>query len=157
MGTVDHGPLQPAGGRQRAEGLPRLLVLLVHALLARLRAGVPPSVSRIGMTCCGVVLMIVPLALWVAWSKAVLFAVLVICVAAIALLLVFVDVLKELPATLILRPFNFNTLAVRAYELASDERLADAAPAALTIVVIGILPVILLSRSITRSRHEHTA
>ena len=69
-----------------------------------------------------------------------------------ALLLVFVDVLKELPATLILRPFNFNTLAVRAYELASDERLADSAPAALTIVIAGLLPVILLSRSITRSR-----
>ena len=73
-----------------------------------------------------------------------------------ALLLVFVDVLKELPATLILRPFNFNTLAVRAYELAADERLADASYAALAIVVAGILPVILLSRSITRSRHEHT-
>ncbi len=70
-----------------------------------------------------------------------------------ALLLVFVDVLKELPATLILRPFNFNTLAVRAYELASDERLADASYAALAILVTGILPVILLSRSITRSRH----
>ncbi len=69
-----------------------------------------------------------------------------------ALLLVFVDVLKELPATLILRPFNFNTLAVRAYELASDERLAEAAPAALAIVVAGIVPVILLSRTITRSR-----
>ncbi|AFJ02480.1 Ferric iron ABC transporter, permease protein [Methylophaga frappieri] len=69
-----------------------------------------------------------------------------------ALLLVFVDVLKELPATLILRPFNFNTLAVRAYELASDERLAEAAPAALAIVVAGIIPVILLSRTITRSR-----
>ncbi len=69
-----------------------------------------------------------------------------------ALLLVFVDVLKELPATLILRPFNFNTLAVRAYELASDERLADAAPAALAIVIAGILPVILLSFSITHSR-----
>jgi iron(III) transport system permease protein len=69
-----------------------------------------------------------------------------------ALLLVFVDVLKELPATLILRPFNFNTLAVRAYELASDERLADAAPAALAIVVAGIVPVILLSISITHSR-----
>lgn len=69
-----------------------------------------------------------------------------------ALLLVFVDVLKELPATLILRPFNFNTLAVRAYELASDERLADAAPAALAIVVAGIVPVILLSMSITRTR-----
>jgi iron(III) transport system permease protein len=69
-----------------------------------------------------------------------------------ALLLVFVDVLKELPATLILRPFNFNTLAVRAYELASDERLADAAPAALAIVAAGIVPVILLSISITHSR-----
>jgi iron(III) transport system permease protein len=74
-----------------------------------------------------------------------------------ALLLVFVDVLKELPATLILRPFNFNTLAVRAYELASDERLADSAPAALAIVLAGLLPVILLSRSITRSRHAETA
>ncbi len=73
-----------------------------------------------------------------------------------ALLLVFVDVLKELPATLILRPFNFNTLAVRAYELASDERLADASYAALTIVMVGILPVILLSRSITHSRHAKT-
>ena len=69
-----------------------------------------------------------------------------------ALLLVFVDVLKELPATLILRPFNFNTLAVRAYEMASDERLADAAPAALAIVAAGIVPVILLSFSITRTR-----
>ena len=74
-----------------------------------------------------------------------------------ALLLVFVDVLKELPATLILRPFNFNTLAVRAYELAADERLADSGPAALTIVAAGLLPVILLSRSITRSRHAKSA
>lgn len=65
-----------------------------------------------------------------------------------ALLIVFVDVLKELPATLILRPFNFNTLAVRAFELASDERLADAAPASLMIVIVGLAPVILLSRSI---------
>ncbi|KAA1194637.1 iron ABC transporter permease [Pseudohalioglobus sediminis] len=63
-----------------------------------------------------------------------------------ALLLVFVDVLKELPATLILRPFNFNTLAVRTYELASDERLVDAAAPALAIVLIGLLPVILLNR-----------
>ncbi len=74
-----------------------------------------------------------------------------------AVLLVFVDVLKELPATLILRPFNFNTLAVRAYELASDERLADTAPAALTIVLAGLVPVILLSRSITKSRNADTA
>ena len=69
-----------------------------------------------------------------------------------ALLIVFVDVLKELPATLILRPFNFNTLAVRAYELASDERLADAAVPSLMIVLVGIGPVILLSRTISRGR-----
>lgn len=69
-----------------------------------------------------------------------------------AILLVFVDVLKELPATLILRPFNFNTLAVRTYELASDERLAEAGLPALMIVATGIIPVILLSRSISRSR-----
>ena len=67
-----------------------------------------------------------------------------------ALLLVFVDVLKELPTTLILRPFNFNTLAVRTYELASDERLADAAAPALAIVLIGLLPVILMTRGMLR-------
>lgn len=67
-------------------------------------------------------------------------------------LLVFVDVMKELPATLIMRPFNFNTLAVRSFELASDERLADSASAALAIVLAGLVPVILLSRAIARSR-----
>ncbi len=69
-----------------------------------------------------------------------------------ALLIVFVDVMKELPATLILRPFNFNTLAVRAFERASDERLAESSTAALMIVVVGLLPVIYLSRSISQSR-----
>ena len=73
-----------------------------------------------------------------------------------ALLLVFVDVLKELPATLVLRPFNFNTLAVRAFELASDEFLAASSLAALTIVAVGILPVILLSITIARSRREQS-
>lgn len=67
-----------------------------------------------------------------------------------ALILVFVDVLKELPATLILRPFNFNTLAVRTYELASDERLVDAALPALAIVIIGLLPIIILFRNMQR-------
>lgn len=62
-----------------------------------------------------------------------------------AALLVFVEVMKELPATLVMRPFNFNTLAVRAYELASDERLADASTAALAIVLTGILPILLLN------------
>lgn len=69
-----------------------------------------------------------------------------------AALLVFVDVLKELPATLILRPFNFDTLAIRAYQMASDERLRDAAAPGLLIVLVGIVPVILLSRAIARSR-----
>ena len=70
-------------------------------------------------------------------------------------LLVFVDVMKELPATLILRPFNFDTLAIRTYQLASDERLMDAAPAALAIVAVGIIPVIVLSVAIARSRPGH--
>jgi iron(III) transport system permease protein len=72
-----------------------------------------------------------------------------------AVLLVFVDILKELPATLILRPFNFNTLAIRTYELANEERLADAANPALAIVLVGIIPVIILSRSISHSRPGH--
>lgn len=67
-------------------------------------------------------------------------------------ILVFVDVMKELPATIILRPFNFDTLAVRAYSLASDERLAEASTASLAIVVVGILPVILLSLAMRRAR-----
>lgn len=69
-----------------------------------------------------------------------------------ASLLVFVDVLKELPATLILRPFNFNTLAIRTYELANQERLAEASSTALMIVLAGIIPVIILSQTISRSR-----
>lgn len=72
-----------------------------------------------------------------------------------ALLLVFVDVMKELPATLVMRPFDFNTLAVRAFELASDERLADSSSAALAIVLAGVIPVVLLSRSISRVRPGH--
>ncbi len=69
-----------------------------------------------------------------------------------AALLVFVDVMKELPATLILRPFNFSTLATRIYEYASDERFEECGLWALSIVVVGILPVILLSRAIRASR-----
>ncbi|MDT8427454.1 MAG: iron ABC transporter permease [Pseudomonadales bacterium] len=69
-----------------------------------------------------------------------------------AALMVFVDVLKELPATLILRPFNFNTLAIRTYELANQERLAEASSSALMIVLAGIIPVIILSLTISRSR-----
>jgi iron(III) transport system permease protein len=69
-----------------------------------------------------------------------------------AALIVFVDVMKELPATLIMRPFNFDTLAVQAHRLASDERLAQASTPALAIVAVGLLPVLLLSAQIRRSR-----
>ncbi len=67
-----------------------------------------------------------------------------------ALLIVFVDVMKELPATLILRPFNYDTLAVQAYRLASDERLDGAAVPSLVIVAVGLLPVILICRQVGR-------
>ncbi len=67
-------------------------------------------------------------------------------------MLVFVDVMKELPATIVIRPFNFDTLAVRTYQLAADERLAEASGPALAIVLVGLLPVILLSLQITGSR-----
>lgn len=71
-----------------------------------------------------------------------------------AAILVFVDVMKELPATLIVRPFNFDTLAIRVYNLASDERLAEAAQPALAIVLVGLLPVLLLSWQMTQSRQS---
>jgi iron(III) transport system permease protein len=66
----------------------------------------------------------------------------------IALLLVFVDTLKELPATLVLRPFDFDTLATQAYNLAKDERLGAAALPSLTMVAVGLLPVVLVSRAL---------
>ncbi|MEM7308766.1 MAG: iron ABC transporter permease [Planctomycetota bacterium] len=69
-----------------------------------------------------------------------------------ASLLVFVDVMKELPATMIMRPFDFDTLAVRVHHYASDERLAQSAFPALLIVAVGLGPVILLSRAIDRAR-----
>ena len=65
---------------------------------------------------------------------------------AAALLLVFVDVMKELPATLVLRPFNFDTLATQTYLLAKDERLAEAALPSLAIVVVGLVPIVVLAR-----------
>ncbi|MCK7551863.1 MULTISPECIES: ABC transporter permease [Marinobacter] len=69
-----------------------------------------------------------------------------------AALVVFVDCMKELPATLILRPFNFDTLATYVYQFASDEQLAQSALPALVIVLAGIVPIILMSRSISGSR-----
>lgn len=69
-----------------------------------------------------------------------------------AALLVFVDVMKELPATFALRPFNFDTLAIEAYNLTKDERLAEAATPALLIVAVGLVPLILMSLRIARER-----
>jgi len=69
-----------------------------------------------------------------------------------AALLVFVEVMKELPATLVMRPFNFDTLATQTYTLAADERLAEASSAALAIMVVGLLPIIVLASQITRGR-----
>lgn len=67
-----------------------------------------------------------------------------------AAVLVFVDTVKELPATLALRPFNFDTLAVAAHHLARDERLAEAALPAISIVLVGLVPVVLLARATDR-------
>ncbi len=75
---------------------------------------------------------------------------------AVAFVLVFVDVIKELPATLVLRPFNFETLAVEVFNLARDERIAEAALPALILVAVGLLPVALISHGIMRlGRHRH--
>jgi len=67
-----------------------------------------------------------------------------------ALILVFIDVLRELPATLILRPFNFDTLATRVYWLANDERINEASLAALVIIILGVLPTLYLNLYIER-------
>ena len=66
---------------------------------------------------------------------------------ATTLLVVFVECVKELPATLLLRPFNFSTLSTRTYELASLERLSEAAPAALVVIAVGLVAVLALLRS----------
>jgi len=72
----------------------------------------------------------------------------------LGLLLVFIDVFKELPITLILRPFNFDTLAIRAFEFAKDERLAEAAPFALTVVLIGLTPVYFLTKMLSQRESD---
>jgi iron(III) transport system permease protein len=69
---------------------------------------------------------------------------------ATAALLVFVDTVKELPATFALRPFNFDTLAVASFNFTKDERLAEAAVPSLVIVAVGLLPVLFVSRRLMR-------
>lgn len=70
-------------------------------------------------------------------------------------LLVFIDVLKELPITLILRPFNFDTMAIRAFEYASDERVAEAAPASMVIVLTSLTAIVLLRKTLKRQGYVH--
>lgn len=74
-----------------------------------------------------------------------------------AMLLVFVDVMKELPVTLVLRPFNTDTLAVMAYQLARDERLGEAALPSLALVLAGLIPVILLSHAMRNEKSNDSS
>ena len=69
-----------------------------------------------------------------------------------ALLVVFVDCVKELPATMLLRPFNYETLATRVHEKASLENLGDAAPPALLVSAVGLAAVVVLARANLRRR-----
>ena len=74
----------------------------------------------------------------------------------ISLILVISEVIKELPATLILRPFNFDTLAVTTYIYAAEERMFEAATPAIMIVLIGLIPIFFLSKIIRESRPGNT-
>ena len=74
--------------------------------------------------------------------------------AIIALLLIGIEVIKELPATLILRPFNFDTLSVSAYIYASDERMIEAAAPSIGIVLISLIPILLLIRILDKEEDE---
>ena len=65
-------------------------------------------------------------------------------------ILVFVDILKELPITLLLRPFNFETLSTYVYQYASDELLQESSFAALIIIIVGLGPVIFLNSTLQR-------
>jgi iron(III) transport system permease protein len=69
-----------------------------------------------------------------------------------AVLLAFVDILKELPLTLILRPFNFNTLATKAFDMATNEMIAESANASLVVVLTGVIPIILLNSMISERK-----
>ena len=69
-----------------------------------------------------------------------------------AVLLAFVDILKELPLTLILRPFNFNTLATKAFDMATNEMIAESANASLVVVLTGVIPIIILNNMISKRK-----
>ena len=75
----------------------------------------------------------------------------------IAFIFVFVDAMKELPATMLLRPFNFDTLAIKIYQLAADERLIELGLPALTMVILGLIPVMFLSKAIDEKSQQFQA
>ena len=66
-------------------------------------------------------------------------------------MIIFVDIIKELPVTLLLRPFNFETLATYVYQYAKEEMLEQCALAALLIIIIGVIPVIVINKTINLS------
>ena len=73
-----------------------------------------------------------------------------------SIMLVISEVVKELPATLILRPFNFDTLAVSTYIYAAEERMRDAAAPSIAIIIVGLIPIIIITRMIRSSREKGT-
>ena len=72
----------------------------------------------------------------------------------VALLLISIEVIKELPATLVLRPFNFDTLSISAYIYASDERMVEAAAPSIGIVLISLIPILLLIKILDKDKNE---
>ena len=72
----------------------------------------------------------------------------------LGILIVFVDVLKELPATIILRPYDFSTLAIKAHELAMDERLYEAALPLITIIFVCLCPLFVINKISTNNKRE---
>ena len=154
VGAIDHSL---ASTLQQALGItPRLLltgtvVALIYAYLVRYFAvawnGIEPGFARItpSMDAAARSLGATP-----SRTLSRVHAPLLVRSAAAAALLVFVDVMKELPATLVMRPFNFDTLATQAYTLAKDERLAEAAVPSLAIVAVGVLPLLLLASTVRK-------
>ena len=71
----------------------------------------------------------------------------------IAFILTFVDIVKELPITLILRPFNFETLSTYVYQYAKDEMFEESAFAALLIIIVGLLPIYILNKMIKSEKN----
>ncbi len=159
LGAVDNalsGLLQDASGRPSGLLLTGTIAALIYAYVVRYYAvaanGIEPGFARI-TPAMDAAARSLGAGAWATLRRVHL--PLLTRSGAAALLLVFVDVMKELPATLVLRPFNFDTLATQTYLLAKDERLAEAALPSLAIVAVGIVPIIVLARMARRGFGEH--